>query len=113
MGQALGQGEALGAMPGRGGIDRGPGAAALLFDNDSQGGAPQAMPLPPGQAAPTDWVPIGTRPAEPKVDPVRATGNGSAGDQGVGAAAWQLHVAPRHRSVLQRYFAEQEKKDKR
>ena len=64
----------------------------------------QAMPLPPGQAAPDEWVPISSRRTVPEVDPQAATGGGSAGDGGVGGASWQLRVAPRHRAVVRRFF---------
>jgi hypothetical protein len=62
------------------------------------------MPLPPGQAPARDWVPVGSRPATPTVDPQRPGAAGNTGEAGVGGASWQLRVPPRHRAVLQRYF---------
>lgn len=109
----VGQGEGAGQRPGaegeqgvgRGGIDRGPGHAALTMTEDAQGAADKALPLPPGSPAPTEWVPVGSRPSTPDVAPVANTGAGGAAAAGTGGATWQLQLAPRHRAVVQRYFA--------
>jgi hypothetical protein len=97
-----------GASSGKGGVDRGPGAAALAFDNDARGGAPQALPLPPGQQPPSEWVPVGSRRIEPNAEPPdeahRVDGKGSDADGGRLGASWQLRALPRHRAVLQKYF---------
>lgn len=108
-----GQGAGMGQQPGaegeqgvgRGGIDRGPGHAALTMTEDALGAADGVLPLPPGSPAPTEWVPVGSRPSTPDVAPVANTGAGGAAAAGTGGATWQLQLAPRHRAVVQRYFA--------
>jgi len=39
------------------------------------------------------------------VNPERASGPGGSGAVGAGGASWHLHLAPRHRAVLQKFFA--------
>jgi hypothetical protein len=95
-------GAATGA--GRGGIDRGPGHAALAFTEDASGGADAALPLPPGQPVPTEWVPLASRRLAPEVAPVANPAAGGGAATGAGGATWQLELAPRHRAVVQRYF---------
>jgi len=89
---------------GRGGVDRGPGHAALDMTEDAQGGAEAALALPPGVALPGEWVPVGDRRTEPVVQPENNPTAGSAGAGGMGGATWQLQLAPRHRAVVQRFF---------
>jgi TolA-binding protein len=96
--------EGVGEGVGRGGVDRGPGHAALAMTEDAQGGAEQALALPPGHAPPREWVPIGDRRTEPVVQPERNPTPGQAGAGGMGGATWQLQLAPRHRAVVQRFF---------
>ncbi len=95
-----------GDLPGRGAPTRGPGHAALQMTEDAVGGAADVMPLPPGVAAPSEWVPVGARVAEPVVDPARNDARGSAGAEGTGGASWQLQLAPRHRAVVRRFFGD-------
>ena len=82
----------------------------LQFGGDSRGGVSKAMPLPPGQAPPEDWVPIGSRRTAPRVDPQRSGGSASAGDTGRSGSSWQLRVAPRHRAVVRRVFSAEGRK---
>jgi len=104
-GEGQGDGEGgEGEGVGRGGVDRGPGHAALAMTEDAHGDAAAAMPLPPGLAVPSEWVPIGSRPAEPEVNPQQNAAAGGAAAVGTGGASWQLQLAPRHRSVVQRFF---------
>lgn len=70
----------------------------------ADGAVPEVLPLPPGEAPPEDWVPLGSTRSAPEVDPRRDTGGGAAGGAGSGGASWQLRVAPRHRAVVQRFF---------
>lgn len=102
-GEGPGEGED-GEGVGRGGVSRGPGHAALAMTEDAQGDAAKAMPLPPGVAVPSEWVPIGARPAEPDVNPRLNPAAGGNAAAGTGGASWQLQLAPRHRSVVQRFF---------
>jgi hypothetical protein len=92
------------AAPGRGGVSRGPGYAALNLTQDTQGDAEQSLVLPPGAAVPDQWVPVGSQIAVPEVQPVANPGAGGAGQAGRGGASWQLQLAPRHRQVVQRFF---------
>ncbi|MBL8751473.1 MAG: hypothetical protein JNK78_20120 [Planctomycetes bacterium] len=95
-----------GDLPGRGAPTRGPGHAALQMTEDAAGGAADVLPLPPGAATPSEWVPVGARVAEPVVDPARNDARGSAGAEGTGGASWQLQLAPRHRAVVRRFFGD-------
>ena len=104
-GQGAGSGESGLGEPGGGGVSRGPGRAALSLTEAAKGGADAAMPLPPGHALPGEWVPVGSSRIEPVVDPRRSVAAGGAGASGAGGATWQLHLAPRHRAVLQKFFA--------
>ncbi len=112
-GGGAGEGEGAGASEGeggqrpgggRGGVDRGPGHAALQLTENALGGADQALRLPPGAPLPGDWVPVDstTRPAE--AAPVPNTGAGGEAVTGSAGATWQLQLAPRHRAVVRRYF---------
>ncbi|MEO6597399.1 MAG: hypothetical protein ABIP94_21865, partial [Planctomycetota bacterium] len=112
VGQGRGQagvGDAQGLTEGdgvaRGGVSRGPGHTALSMTESAAGGADAAMPLPPGQALPSEWVPVGEERREPEVNPMRSSAPGSAGAVGAGGVAWQLQLAPRHRAIVQRFFA--------
>ncbi|MCR9248247.1 MAG: hypothetical protein NXI31_24730 [bacterium] len=102
-GQGQGQGPGQGAG-GRGGVNRGPGHTALAMTGDSQGGADQALPLPPGRGLPKDWIPVRSERITPIVAPTTSGGAGRAGAAGRGGATWQLDYAPRHRAVLRRFF---------
>ncbi len=95
---------------GGGGVSRGPGHATLQLSDDHQGGASADLKLPAGAPLPGDWVPLGSnlRPAEAAPQPNTAPGGTAAA--GSGGATWQLDLAPRHRAVVRRYFAGQEKR---
>lgn len=99
-----------GQWPGGGGVGRGPGHATLQLSDDHQGGASADLKLPAGAPLPGDWVPVGSslRPAEAAPQPNTAPGGAAAA--GSGGATWQLDLAPRHRAVVRRYFAGQEKR---
>ena len=96
-----------GQIGGRGGLDRGPGHAALQLTESAAGGADAALPLPPGRGLPEHWVPLGSERIEPVVAPVRSQAAGRAGSTGSGGATWQLEYAPRHRAVLKRFFGKE------
>lgn len=105
-GQTGGEGSAggEGRGGGAGGVGRGPGDAALSMTERAAGDAGTTMALPPGQALPSEWVPVGETRREPEVHPTIATAPGAAAASGTGGAAWQLQLAPRHRAVVQRFF---------
>lgn len=95
-----------GAMPGAGGVTRGPGHATLEFNENFDGDTSALVPtkLPPGRIVPKEWEVTQSRRAEPEVAPVRhaATGGDAAG--GAGEAAWRRRLAPRHRDVVREFF---------
>ena len=104
-GQGAGEGDGEGESgAGKGGVGRGPGYAALNLTEDAGGLAETSLALPPGAAAPEQWVPIDERLTTPDVAPQTNTAAGSAGAEGRGGAAWQMQLAPRHRAVGQRFF---------
>jgi hypothetical protein len=76
------------------------------------GDAAQDFVLPEGQPVPDQWLPIGTQVVEPVMAPVAGTAAPGAAPTGRGGASWQLQLAPRHRAVVQKFFAEAGK-DKR
>jgi hypothetical protein len=96
----------IGRGRGRGGIGRGPGDAVLALTEDAQGGAEGALALPKGAAVPSEWVRVGSTRIEPEVRPEANTAAGGAGAAGAGGPAWRLDLAPRHRTVLQRFFGD-------
>lgn len=87
-----------------GGSGRGPGAA-LRLGEPVPGGAGGEFVLPPGAAVPDRWSPTNELPSAPGVAPVPGVASGASPAAGSGGASWQLQVAPRHRAVVQRFFA--------
>jgi len=75
------------------------------FHEPVAGGAPQEFVLPEGQPALREWLPIGSMTVEPTVAPAASAPSGAAAPAGSGGAVWQLQVAPRHRAIVQRFFA--------
>jgi hypothetical protein len=49
-------------------------------------------------------VRIGVGRSDPHGEAVRDAGKGSAGDEGLGAAAWRRRIAPRHRDAVRGFF---------
>jgi hypothetical protein len=100
-----------GGRPGRGGINRGRGDAALQFAGQTEGdtGAFQAQKLPRGRVPPKDWHLVGVTQASPEAAPVRDSTAGSAGATGSGRAAFRRRLAPHHREVVRRFFTKPEK----
>jgi hypothetical protein len=98
-----------GNLPGRGGVSRGRADAELGFLGETEDAA-AAKPerLPPGARRPAPSIRIGTGRAEPSTDPVVDGGPGTAGDDGVGAAAWRRRIAPRHRDAVRAFFGSAE-----
>ncbi len=95
-----------GTVPGRGGITRGRGDARLDLTGSTPEGAAAGQPqrLPPGAPVPTPSVRISLGRATPEAAPVRDGGAGTAGDTGVGVAAWRRRIAPRHRDAVRTFF---------
>jgi len=112
-GQGQGQGQGAGNGNGAGGVERGPGHAALSLTESVEGSADKAMPLPQGRGLPHEWVPVDSKKIQPVVNPVTNTAAGRAGASGTGGASWQLEYAPRHRAVLRKFFGSDSKNDSR
>jgi hypothetical protein len=101
---------------GRAGHERdGGGHAALRLTEQTTGDAPGELPLPAGDvdaASMRDWIPVATTRAEPDAAASPGAGNGAASGAapaaGAGGATWQLRLLPRHRGVVQRYFADKD-----
>ena len=103
-----------GAQPGRGGITRGRGDAALQFAGQTEGDtdAFKAQKLPRGRVPPKDWQLVGVMQASPEVAPVRDQTPGGAGATGGGRAAFRRRLAPHHREVVRKFFTAQDKQEK-
>jgi hypothetical protein len=95
-----------GGRPGRGGVSRGRGDAALGHTGDTKAAEGPFRPerLPPGVPIPEGALRIGVGRAAPQANPVREAGPGAAGATGVGEAAWRRRLAPSVRSVVRDYF---------
>ncbi len=94
--------------PGRGGVTRGRGDAALTWGKETQ---PfdrfKARPLPPGAArSADDWSPLVELPGAPQAAPESSTAAGARQyDAAAGQSAWRRTLAPRHQSAVKKYFA--------
>ncbi len=69
--------------------------------------------LPAGQPVPDQWQPVADGVVVPTTAPLRGEAVGGVTPSGRGGASWQLQLAPRHRAVVQKFFAESAAKDKR
>ncbi|MFW5698270.1 MAG: hypothetical protein ACOCZK_05830 [Planctomycetota bacterium] len=103
----------LGGQPGRGGIARGPGAAALELTHQQQETEPGELEgLPAGARINSDGsVTLAESRRAPELDDAanRALQRARLRDIGPGAAdARRARIAPRHRAAVQRYFASEQ-----
>jgi hypothetical protein len=96
-----------GALPGRGGVDRGRADAELTWGKETMPFdrfKPSA--LPPGSARNADdWAPVVELPGAPK----ESTGSSAAAvarqyGAAAGQTAWRRSLAPRHQSAVKKYF---------
>ena len=99
--------------PGRGGVSRGRGDAALTWGDESseEGIKFKESVLPPGMLdKPRDQV-VGISVSAPDVEPGGPTRRQGprASTAASGDETWSRNVRPRHRSVVRRYFDEQDK----
>lgn len=105
------EGESNG-LPGRGGVSRGRGDAALDGTNDTELDTSTLRPerLTPGQPIPDKWEELRVLRAEPTpgARPIEP-GGGTAGD-GDGRATFHRDLAPRHRDAVQRFFTQEPQK---
>ena len=87
-------------------MSRGRADADLDLTGTSEEGSLASKPerLPPGAPRPAPSQRVGLSRGGPTPGAVRETGAGSAGDDGVGAAAWRRRIAPRHRDAVRLFF---------
>ena len=57
----------------------------------------------------SEWVPVTIQKAAPELGERVTPGAGREGAKGVGGAAWQLRLRPRHRGVVRRFFRDENK----
>jgi hypothetical protein len=102
-----------GEIPGRGGVTEGRADADLTWGKESaKFDRFKAHALPPGSTrSPDDWSPVVTMPGAPQ-ESTAVRGGGTARDYaaGTGQGAWRRSLAPRHQSVVKKYFATTVKK---
>jgi len=93
--------------PGRGGVSRGRGDAALDFSGETPGRTDvfEARELDPAEwLDPESTAIVGVGAAAPTIDP-KAQGGGLVETQAsAGRAAWKRRVAPHHRDAVQSFF---------
>jgi len=101
------QGKCIG-MPGKGGVDRGPGAAPLfLSDTESKLGTNKQESVTSddlSRAAPADLIGLGQQEHELDTSPVGARAGGAADAGQGGERVWKDDLTPAERAVLKRYF---------
>jgi len=93
--------------PGRGGVSRGRGDAALGFDGETPGRSDQfeAKELPPAQRLDPDTTAlVGVGAGAPGVEPAAQAGGVVDTQASAGRAAWKRRVAPHHREAVQEFF---------
>lgn len=94
--------------PGRGGINRGRGDAALQYygDSDIDASGMRAERLPEGVIPPDRWDVASVGRAEPEAGPERPAGVGTGGATagGPGDVTFRRDLAPRHRDAVRRFF---------
>lgn len=108
-------GEAMCEMPGRGGVNEGPGSSSALFGEKSveEGAKFREEALPPSDlAALKESQAAGVSPATPKRDTTAgATQAGALGGAAAGGgSANAAGVLPQHKAAVGRYFDRPEKK---
>ena len=96
------------SLPGKGGVDRGPGPADLTFGKPTEETKHdfKEQALPPGTVADLKQSRLqGVSPSAPKVEPGGTVSSGAlaAASSGSGSANTQV-VLPRHKAAVERYF---------
>lgn len=98
-----------GDRPGRGGVDRGRADAPLTFGKETQPHDRfKAQALPPGHVGgPDDWTPVVELPGAPREAAVVSSAAAAKQyEAATGQEAWRRTLAPRHQSVVRKYFEE-------
>ena len=103
------QGKCIGgANPGKGGVNRGPGAAPLfLSDTESKLGTNKQEAVTNeelSRAVPADLIGLGQQEHELDTSPVGARAGGAADTGQGGERVWKDDLTPAERAVLKRYF---------
>ncbi|MEM9281326.1 MAG: hypothetical protein AAGA96_05835 [Verrucomicrobiota bacterium] len=109
---ALGESDKLawmkGLMAGRGGVDRGPGAAPLFYGDEEDLGTNRVEKVQNDnldRAAPGDLVAIGETEHDEEQLPTVIQQGGAVASQGQGGdAVWRDSLLPEERALLKRYF---------
>src|SRR5262245_53301924 len=94
-------------MPGRGGVSRGRGDAALQFSGQTDGDTSEfeAKELDPAEwLDPESTASVGVGATAPEVDPTAQGGGLVETKASAGKAAWKRRVAPHHRDAVQSFF---------
>ena len=97
----------VGSIPGRGGVSRGRGYAALEFSGETPGRTDQfeARSLDPAEwLDPGSTAIVGVGATSPTVDPTAQAGGLVESEASAGRAAWKRRVAPHHRDAVQSFF---------
>jgi hypothetical protein len=104
-----------GGMPGRGGVNEGPGSAAIAFNHDTreEGAKFKEETLPPADLAKLkESLLMGLGRGDPKNDgPVSASKGGALQKAAAGGGAANTQVVlPRHKNTVERFFARPKEK---
>ena len=94
-------------MPGRGGVSRGRGDAALDFSGETPGRSDEfeAHQLSPAELLdPESTAIVGVGASAPSIDPTGQAGGLVETRATSGRAAWKRRVAPHHRDAVQGFF---------
>ena len=97
----------VGAIPGRGGVSRGRGDAALEFSGETPG---RTDAFEAKELSPAEWLDaestaiVGVGATSPTVDPTAQAGGLVETKTSAGKAAWKRRVAPHHRDAVQSFF---------
>lgn len=97
-------------IPGRGGVSRGRGDAALEFSGETPGRTDEfeAHQLSPAERLdPESTAIVGVGASAPDVEPTAQAGGLVETRASGGRAAWKRRVAPHHRDAVQGFFGGQ------
>ena len=105
-------GLAGGTIPGRGGVSRGRGDAALDYSGETPG---RTDLFEPKELDPAQWLDpestaiVGVGATGPTVAPEGQAAGLVEGEASAGKAAWKRGVAPHHREAVQSFFGGKQK----
>lgn len=102
-----GDGLASADVPGKGGVSRGRGDAALTWGAEAQGNTDrfEAKALPDAQFRdPEHSTTIGVAATAPAVEPVAESAGNAPVELSTGRAAWKRRLAPHHREAVKSFF---------